>query len=256
MNQYNTSRILSERYGLTPGAAQSTTSDYPLTTKNIGAAATSVTAVERGNGIIHQTVLTFAAKSIAVTDAGSTGHASLKIYDFPEGMIRINGVLPSLAIATTAAWAPTTPVVSLGTAAAGAGATLLTTEQNVVPSTAITITDGASTLAAVTGSVTAISLLVDSSAGTASDTAVAALADGSTYANDIAALRNNLATLAAKINQILAGTSTEKSIVLNGTGTAADLYFNFACNSDPSTSKTLELTGTITINWEFLGDIA
>lgn len=40
--------------------------------------------------------------------------------------------------------------------------------------------------------------ITDSSAGTASTTAIAALADGSTYANDVAALRNNLATLAAE----------------------------------------------------------
>lgn len=44
--------------------------------------------------------------------------------------------------------------------------------------------------------------LTDSSAGAASATAVAALADGSTYANDIAALRNNLATLTLAINKL------------------------------------------------------
>lgn len=45
--------------------------------------------------------------------------------------------------------------------------------------------------------------LTDSSAGTASLTTVAALADGSTYANDIAALRNNLATLTGAANSLI-----------------------------------------------------
>jgi hypothetical protein len=48
----------------------------------------------------------------------------------------------------------------------------------------------------------AIVHLTDSSAGTANDT-VQALADGTTYANDVAAIRNNFADLAAKVNAIL-----------------------------------------------------
>lgn len=45
--------------------------------------------------------------------------------------------------------------------------------------------------------------LTDSSGGTASNTTVAALADGTTYATDVAALRNNLATIVAKINSVI-----------------------------------------------------
>lgn len=46
--------------------------------------------------------------------------------------------------------------------------------------------------------------LTDSSAGTADATgAIEALADGTTYATDVAALRNNLATLAAQHNLLL-----------------------------------------------------
>lgn len=44
--------------------------------------------------------------------------------------------------------------------------------------------------------------LTDSTAGTANDT-LQALADGSTYANDVAAIRNNFADLAAKVNEII-----------------------------------------------------
>ena|SRR5688572_23085003 len=49
----------------------------------------------------------------------------------------------------------------------------------------------------------AIASLTDNSAGAANDT-VEALADGTTYATDVAAIRNNFADLAAKVNAILA----------------------------------------------------
>lgn len=45
--------------------------------------------------------------------------------------------------------------------------------------------------------------LTDSSAGTASATTVAALADGTTYATDVAAMRSNFATLTANSNSQL-----------------------------------------------------
>lgn len=45
--------------------------------------------------------------------------------------------------------------------------------------------------------------LTDNSAGTANDT-VQALSDGTTYANDVAAIRNNFADLAGKINTMIA----------------------------------------------------
>jgi hypothetical protein len=44
--------------------------------------------------------------------------------------------------------------------------------------------------------------LTDSTAGTPSPTAVAALSDGSTYANDVAAIRNNLSTLTVTLNTL------------------------------------------------------
>lgn len=47
-----------------------------------------------------------------------------------------------------------------------------------------------------------VAALTDNSAGTANDT-LQALADGTTYATDVAAIRNNFADLAAKVNAIL-----------------------------------------------------
>ncbi len=46
-------------------------------------------------------------------------------------------------------------------------------------------------------------VLADNSGGTANDT-IQALADGTTYANDVAAIRNNFSDLATKVNQIIA----------------------------------------------------
>lgn len=63
------------------------------------------------------------------------------------------------------------------------------------PGTAITQTY--STAAATVPAATTHAI-TDSSAGTPSTTAIVALSDGTTYANDVAALRNNLATLAAE----------------------------------------------------------
>jgi hypothetical protein len=51
--------------------------------------------------------------------------------------------------------------------------------------------------------VTGITALTDNSAGTANNT-VQALADGTTYATDVAAIRNNFADLTAKINELIA----------------------------------------------------
>lgn len=64
------------------------------------------------------------------------------------------------------------------------------------PGTAITQTY--STAAATNPAVTSHTI-TDNSAGTPSTTAIAALSDGTTYANDVAAIRNNFATLAAEL---------------------------------------------------------
>lgn len=65
-----------------------------------------------------------------------------------------------------------------------------------LPGTAFTQTY--STAAATNPAVTT-NTITDSSAGTPSTSAIAALADGTTYATDVAAIRNNFATLAAEL---------------------------------------------------------
>ncbi len=56
-----------------------------------------------------------------------------------------------------------------------------------------------------------IGRLTDSTSGTASATTIVALTNGSTWATDIAALRNNLATLTATFNQLIAAVSALQS---------------------------------------------
>lgn len=64
--------------------------------------------------------------------------------------------------------------------------------------TGTTYTQTYSTAAATNPAVTS-NTITDNSAGTPSTSAIAALADGTTYATDVAAIRNNFATLAAEL---------------------------------------------------------
>ena len=56
------------------------------------------------------------------------------------------------------------------------------------------------------------STLTDSSAGTPATT-ITALSDGSTYANDVASLRNNLASLATEINALRVDLVNAKGVI-------------------------------------------
>ena len=101
----------------------------------------TVSATETGVGGIHRTVLTLSATPVTITDDagvaqyGGTG----KIYDFPEGMINVLGAVVSgnLTLGTTGTIiAAFTGVNSLGTATATTGATLVSTEADILQSTA------------------------------------------------------------------------------------------------------------------------
>lgn len=112
-----------------------------------GAAAGAGVAASEKDGVVHKTVLTLTAQSITMTDATTAGcHGSQKIYDFPAGNILILGATTDLAVvAGSGGITDTASVVgSIGSAAVGTdNATLLSTEANIVPSTAATLTSGA-----------------------------------------------------------------------------------------------------------------
>ena len=111
-----------------------------LTTLNVGAVnGSTVSAVERGNGIIHQTVITLATLPLTLRDTQQG--LGVKIYDFPVGQITILGGSGSVqetttAVLTTTLNASVTYNWGVGTITQ-ASATLATTEQNIV-----TVTEG------------------------------------------------------------------------------------------------------------------
>ena len=110
----------------------------PVTTANVGAKnGATVSVVELGDGIMHQTVFTLTALPLTLADV--TVGAGVKIYDFPEGVITIMGASGSVAETTTSALASTlnasvTYNWGVGTVTQANG-TLATTEQDIVPTT-------------------------------------------------------------------------------------------------------------------------
>lgn len=114
------------------------------------ASATGVTKTEKigANKIV---TLTLTNKVIAVTDTGGAagGHGSLKLLDLPEGNVLFLNASTNLTVArvSTGIGATAALIGSIGSAAVStADSTLTTTEANIVPSTAATLTAGAGTL--------------------------------------------------------------------------------------------------------------
>lgn len=245
--------------GGTSGAA-STVSVDPKTSVGVGAVAgTGNTVAEYGNGTVHKSVITLTNTAVALADdAGVVAYGGMKIYDFPLGAIMILGATGDLAITKSSAGVNTDwdGDIALGTAAASTGATLISTEADIVPSTA-TPQAAAGATTGDFGGVISVTALTDNSAGTANDT-VQALSDGTTYANDVAAIRNNFADLAAKVNEILTRSIGAGPKVFNGTATAKDVYLNVlvddADHDVTGTACNLIFNGTITLTWVNLGD--
>lgn len=103
-----------------------------------GAAATAGVSAAEGSGV-HQTVLTLSDVAFALIDeAGVAAHKGLKVYDFPAGVIDYIGAVLDLTVTKNAAGVIDAfdGDVALGSAAAGAGATLIGTEADLVPTTA------------------------------------------------------------------------------------------------------------------------
>lgn len=103
---------------------------------------TGVVATEYGNGVFNRTVLTLTNVLITVADdAGVAQYGGAgKIYDFPEGLLNVYGAIVSgtLTMGETGTFINTwSGVVGLGTAAASTGATLVSTEADIMQSNAI-----------------------------------------------------------------------------------------------------------------------
>lgn len=110
------------------------------TTEGVGAVAgTGVTVAEQGDGAVHKTVFTFTNAAVVLADeAGVVAYGGLKIYDFPAGYIRTLGASSNIAVTKTSAGVNTDwdGDFGVGTATASNNATLSSTEQDVIPTTA------------------------------------------------------------------------------------------------------------------------
>jgi hypothetical protein len=100
-------------------------------------AGATVTCLETYNGPIVQTTLTLTATPVTITDdAGVAQYGGTdKIYDFPEGLLKVLGcvVSGSLTLGTTGTITNTFGGgVALGTATATTGATLTGTEADIM----------------------------------------------------------------------------------------------------------------------------
>lgn len=102
-----------------------------------------------------KTVLSFENVAIAMADAaGVVAYGGLKVFDFPEGLIHILGATANLDLTKSSAGIIATwdGDFGVGTVTASNNATLASTEQNVIPTTAtpqavagVTTADGVST---------------------------------------------------------------------------------------------------------------
>lgn len=112
----------------------------------LGTGGTGVVVTQRVPQVIT-TTLTLSGLAVTMTDAGAAGcHGSAPLLTFPEGNIVILGAVTDLAIVAGAGGIGDTAAVvgAIGsTATATDNATLTSTEANIVPSTAGTLTDGA-----------------------------------------------------------------------------------------------------------------
>lgn len=105
----------------------------------VASGASGVSAVEYGDGIVHKTVLTLTDQAVALVDeAGVVAYGSKHLYDFPAGAIHIVGATADLDVTKSSAGvdADWNGDFGLGTVAASNNATLSTTEQNIIPTTA------------------------------------------------------------------------------------------------------------------------
>lgn len=100
----------------------------------------TISAVEYSTGIVRKTVLTCVATPIVFADdAGVAQYGGVKIYDFPEGLINTLGAVVSGVLTLPTPFIDTyTGVMALGTVTATTGATLTSTEADILQSTAIT----------------------------------------------------------------------------------------------------------------------
>jgi len=103
-----------------------------------------------GNGIINKTVITFDDHAIALADeAGVVDYGGSKVFEFPAGAILMLGATSDVDLTKSSAGvnADWDGDMGVGTVTASNNATLATTEQNIIPTTATPQASGGATTA-------------------------------------------------------------------------------------------------------------
>lgn len=116
----------------------------PLGTMSTAVGAVNI--VEERDATLHRTVLTLTNVVVATVDATTSGaQGNLPLYTFPRGLIEIFGAVSNLAIVGDGTGVINTAAVvsSIGTVVPAVDATLTSTEANIAPSYAGTLTAGA-----------------------------------------------------------------------------------------------------------------
>ncbi len=158
MNFSKLALAVAEAFGLILGARTATVAtavnanirrieevDIDTTTQGLGTVPTAampyITKVERGDpgGVTHQTVLTCTALPISMADdAGIAQYGGVKVYDFPTGLLMTLGAVVDGALTGYASLIDTFDGdVAIGTVTATTGATLVSTEADIMPSVAL-----------------------------------------------------------------------------------------------------------------------
>lgn len=220
-------------------------------TKGTGSA---ITVSEQSAGHVHVTKITLNALAVSMVDGTTNGSiGSKKIYTFPSGLIKMLSARTNLTVSTTTGIGASAALKhSVGSAAAATNDTLSLTKANIIPSTSTTLSSQAGSPKGKSAA-TAITALTDNSGGTSSNTIAA---QTGSYVQ--ATQQNTIASIAAKINEIIAritlnGESMDS--LLDGLSSAVDVYLNFGvADADSSGNATVTVSGTIYLVWEWGGE--
>lgn len=115
-----------------------------------GITAGSMTTVSEAGAIVRESTITLSSDTVAMTDATTNGcHGSLLIGTFPVGGVSVlgcRGTFSSIEAGAGGVGDAASLVISVGSATVGTdNATLTTTEANILPSTAATLSSGKNT---------------------------------------------------------------------------------------------------------------
>lgn len=183
------------------------------------ASLTTIAVNEDGQGCLRQTRINFFNTEITVTDA--LAYAGLLLYTFPAGRVAIDGCVASLVFS-----------VPLYNAAGTAVARTAGINLNASLSWGF----GSATASSITLATTMIDMLPGSGQ---------------------AVLTKTLSVADDGVNTAATGALTAIPYQLDGTSTAARLFFNlgFATNTDIDADGILRISsGYVIVTWKYLGD--